>query len=168
MKTLYLCGFMGCGKTRTGKITARLLHRKFVDCDDYIVKEEGRTIPEIFEQSGEAYFRKAETEAIEKLSGDFVVATGGGALINENSARAARENGIVVFINTDFELCYERIKDDKNRPLVCKNTKEQLKELFEERKKIYKKNSHFSVNGNASDIQIAEEIKKLCLSITQK
>lgn len=159
--SVYLCGFMGCGKSHIGRMTAKLLGMKFIDLDRYIVNAQGLTIPEIFDKFGEPHFRVLEAKYIRELAEGCVVATGGGALINDETAKYARENGVSVYINTAFELCYRRISGDKNRPLVVKNTKEQLRELYETRAVIYKRNSTFMVNGNARDRIIAEEIAKL-------
>lgn len=152
---------MGCGKSHIGRMTAKLLGMKFIDLDRYIVNAQGLTIPEIFDKFGEPHFRVLEAKYIRELAEGCVVATGGGALINDETAKYARENGVSVYINTAFELCYRRISGDKNRPLVVKNTKEQLRELYETRSKIYKRNSTFMVNGNARDRIIADEIAKL-------
>lgn len=152
---------MGCGKSHIGRMTAKLLGMKFIDLDRYIVNAQGLTIPEIFDKFGEPHFRVLEAKYIRELAEGCVVATGGGALINDETAKYARENGVSVYINTAFELCYRRISGDKNRPLVVKNTKEQLRELYETRAVIYKHNSTFMVNGNARDRIIADEIAKL-------
>lgn len=159
--SVYLCGFMGCGKSHIGRMTAKLLGMKFIDLDRYIVNAQGLTIPEIFDKFGEPHFRALEAKYIRELAEGCVVATGGGALINDETAKYARENGVSVYINTAFELCYRRISGDKNRPLVVKNTKEQLRELYETRAVIYKRNSTFMVNGNSRDRIIADEIAKL-------
>lgn len=152
---------MGCGKSHIGRILAVKLGMKLVDLDKYIVNSENMSIPDIFERFGEPHFRALEAKYIKELAGGYVVATGGGALLNDETAKYARESGISVYINTSFETCYERIKGDKNRPLVVKNTYEQLEELYNKRAPIYRKNSTFMVNGNTRDTIIAEEIAKL-------
>ena len=63
--TLFLCGFMGCGKTALGKALAKRLELPLVDMDDLIVEREGMTIPEIFDQKGEPYFRKVESRLVD-------------------------------------------------------------------------------------------------------
>ncbi len=159
--SIYLCGFMGCGKSHVGRILASKLGIKLVDLDKYIVDAEKMTIPEIFDKFGEPHFRVLEAQYIKELSNGYVVATGGGALLNDETAKFAKQSGISVYINTSFETCYARIKGDKNRPLVMKNTPEQLEELYNKRAPIYRKNSTFMVNGNTRDTIIAEEIAKL-------
>lgn len=159
--TVYLCGFMGCGKSHIGRLLSSQTGRKFIDLDKYIVSMEGISIPEIFDKFGEPHFRALEAKYIRELSGGNIVATGGGALINDETAKFARESGVSVYINTSFEMCYRRIKGDQNRPLVVNNTPEQLKELYEKRAVIYRRNSTYMVNGNARDTVIAGEIDKL-------
>lgn len=161
MSSVYLCGFMGCGKSHIGRMTARVTGRSFVDLDRIIVEREGMAIPEIFEKYGEPHFRALEAQYIRELSDGYVIATGGGALINDSTAEYARQSGLTVYINTAFELCYQRIKNDKNRPLAVKNTKEQLMELYSARDKIYRRNSMCMVNGSTRDFIIRDEIIKL-------
>ena len=159
--TVYLCGFMGCGKSHIGRMLSAQMNRELVDLDKYIVTKEGLSIPEIFDKFGEPHFRQLEAKYIRELAGGKIVATGGGALINDETARFARESGVSVYINTSFRICYRRIKGDSNRPLVMNNTPEQLEELYNKRAEIYRRNATFMVNGNARDSIIAEEIKKL-------
>lgn len=161
MSSVYLCGFMGCGKSHVGRQLAAALGREFVDLDRYIINAERMTIPFIFEKFGEPHFRRLEAKYIKELSGDKVVATGGGALINDETAEYARQSGLSVYINTSFEICYNRIKDDTNRPLVVKNTKRQLEELYNTRDVIYRRNAMCMVNGCTTDTTITDEISKL-------
>lgn len=159
--SVYLCGFMGCGKSHIGRLLAAELGRELVDLDKVIVDREGMSIPDIFAQFGEPHFRQLEAKYIRELSGGYIVATGGGALINEHTAEFARQSGMSVYINTPFEVCYERIKNDANRPLVVNNTPEQLRRIYDARSEIYRRNSMFMVNGNARDSVICGEIVKL-------
>lgn len=159
MKTVYLCGFMGCGKSTIGKILARRNGCVFVDMDDYIVEREGMTIPQIFAEKGEKYFRDTETAVIGELAQkSCVIACGGGAMLKKENADIAAENGIVVYIDIPFEVCYERISGDTNRPLVMNNTKEQLEEVYNGRVPIYKANSTITVDGVGSADEIAARI----------
>lgn len=161
MSSVYLCGFMGCGKSHIGRMLAHSTGRKFIDLDRYIVDKEGMTIPEIFEKYGEPHFRELEAKYIRELSEGNIVATGGGALINDSTAKFAQESGLTVYINTSFEVCYDRIKNDTNRPLVVKNTREQLHELYCTRDVIYRRNSRYMVNGSTKDYIVRNEILKL-------
>ena len=161
MSSVYLCGFMGCGKSHIGRQLAAALSREYVDLDRVIVDREGMAIPEIFEKFGEPHFRKLEAKYIQELKDGYIVATGGGALLNDETAEFARKSGLSVYINASFETCYSRIKGDANRPLVVNNTPEQLRELYNKRAPIYSRNSMCMVNGNSKDYIIVEEIVKL-------
>ena len=144
---IFLCGFMGCGKTTVGKILARMLKTECLDLDDHIEKKEGMTIPEIFEQKGEGYFRSAETQALKDLSSKLmVVATGGGALLSEENAAVAKAAGLVVFIDTPFEVC---------------STKEQLSERFSQRRPLYLAHSNCVISGELGAAEIAKQAEKI-------
>ena len=160
-KPVFLCGFMGCGKSTIGKTLAKKLGREFVDLDSYIEKREGMTIPEIFAQKGEPYFRDLESEALRTLPATVgVVATGGGTLLRRENGDLAKSLGTSVFIDTPFALCYDRIKDDPHRPIAASSTREQLLERFEQRRPLYLENSEVTVDGTLTPIQIAQEILK--------
>jgi len=117
------------------------------------------TIPQIFEKYGETHFRTLESDALlEFKDKKGVVATGGGALLSEENSEIANSCGITVFIDTDFEMCYSRIKDDKKRPIAYNSTKEQLFERYQTRYSLYKAHSKLSCNGNNSPNMIADEI----------
>ena len=161
MKPIFLCGFMGCGKSTVGRRLASALKCSFIDMDDYIEKKEGRSISEIFETDGEEYFRNLETETIKNFGNKKgVIATGGGALLREENGRAAKKFGIPVFIDTRFSICYNRIKGDKNRPLAFNSTREELKRLYDKRKGLYIKNSLITVGGGVPVYTVVKEIIK--------
>ncbi len=163
-KTVFLCGFMGCGKSTVGKVAAGMLGIQFIDLDEYIEQQEDMTIPVIFSKKGEQYFRDCETEAIKQFGEKTsVVATGGGAMLREENAEAAQDAGVVIFIDTDFETCYERIKDDPHRPIAYNSTKEQLKERFDQRRPLYQAHSQFTIDGSLPPAQMAKKIKEIAL-----
>lgn len=160
MKSIYLCGFMGCGKSHIGRRLSKRLNMPLVDLDEYIVKKEKRSIPEIFNQSGEPYFRQLEADCLKELEEGYIVATGGGTLINENTAKYANEHGITVFLDAIFPVCYGRIKNDPNRPLVVNNTKEQLEDIFNTRREIYRIHSAITVKAAGTGSSITQEVIK--------
>ena len=157
---LYLCGFMGCGKSRIGRELAKKTGRAFADLDAYIVEHEKMSIPEIFDRSGEPYFRSLEAKYIAEMPDNSVVALGGGAIINENTAKTARETGKVIFLDVDFETCYKRIKDDSNRPLAFNNPKEKVKELYDTRRPIYSERSDIIIKAAGTPAKIIDKIKE--------
>ncbi|MGN0602278.1 MAG: shikimate kinase [Oscillospiraceae bacterium] len=161
-RSIYLCGFMGCGKSTVGRILSAGLNKKLVDLDTYIENKEQMKIPEMFEKFGEEYFREKESLALKELEASgAVVATGGGALLSDKNGQIAKNSGLVIFIDTPFAYCYNRIKGDKNRPIAYNSTKQQLKERFDYRRPLYIKNSHYSVSGQGSPRAIAQRIIQL-------
>lgn len=160
--TVFLCGFMGCGKSTVGRILANLLGVGYVDMDNYIEKTENMTIAEIFEKKGEQHFRMLETKAIEILSQkQMVIACGGGAMLNDKNAQIANKAGIVIFLDVPFNICYKRISGDSNRPLVVNNTVEWLENLYNKRYPIYKANSSISVTTSGTPNEVARNIFEL-------
>lgn len=160
MKNVYLCGFMGCGKSHIGRLLAKKTDRRFVDLDSYIEEKEGKSISRIFADEGEPYFREAEARYIREMPENCIVATGGGAVINPDTAEAAAKTGTIVFLDAGFELCYRRIENDPRRPLVMSNTKEQLSELYQTRRAVYRKRATLVVDANGVDRDIVFEIEK--------
>ena len=162
MKTIFLCGFMGCGKTTVGKLYSSKSGRIFVDMDSYIEDYEHKTIAEIFRDEGEAHFRKLEREAVERLApSGYIVATGGGAMVDSVNAEAAKKGGCVIFIDTPFESCYERIKGDRRRPLAYNSTKEELLARYDARRGAYLSAADSTVDGSGSPMEICERLKAL-------
>lgn len=159
MQAIYLCGFMGCGKSTIGRKIAEKLGCSFTDMDEYIVETEKMTIPQIFSEKGEDYFRSAETEAVKAL-GDKggVIACGGGAMLKDINAEEAAKRGTVVYINTPYDICWERISGDTNRPIVMANTKESLEALYNTRAPIYSAHSGAIVIGCGTPEEIAKRI----------
>lgn len=157
--TIFLCGFMGCGKTTVGKLAAQKMGLSFYDSDDLIVESQGMSIPEIFAEKGEPYFRKTEADIIKSLCGKkAVVACGGGAMLNPDSAAAAAAAGEVIFLDVDFESCYSRICGDSNRPIAAASTKEELEERFNSRRDIYLKHSTIQIDSCGSPMKTVEQI----------
>ena len=157
---LYLCGFMGCGKSRIGRELAAALGMRFSDLDEYIVEHEKMTIPEIFGKFGEPHFRELEAKYIAEMPDNSVTALGGGAIINEATAKTARETGKVIFLDADFETCYRRIRNDRNRPLAYNNPKEKVKVLFEQRRPVYADRADMIIKAAGTPSRITEEIRK--------
>ncbi len=134
-----LVGFMGAGKSSVGRILAARLGRCFVETDEMITAKEGRPIPEIFAEQGEARFRALEDEAVRLLAlkrGD-VIATGGGLPCRDGRLEALRAIGTVVWLSGDFATLYERALRGGDRPMLHGRTREQAEALYEARKSFY-------------------------------
>jgi shikimate kinase len=135
---IYISGFMGSGKSSMGEAAAKLTKRPltFADLDEVVVQRERMTIPEIFQLRDEEGFRLAEYHALSALNAD-IIALGGGTLTFAPSAEFVRKNGRVIFLDTDFELCYQRIHADGNRPNAAGKDRQSLKLLYELRQGTY-------------------------------
>ena len=119
-RLVVVTGFMGTGKTMTGKKLAEILGLDFLDMDQLIEAREGMTISDIFARKGEPYFRTLEEEVCKELStrSDLVVATGGGTLVNEKSYKRFSTKGQVVLLEATVEAIAERVRGDESRPLL--------------------------------------------------
>jgi shikimate kinase len=139
-KSIVLVGIMGAGKSSVGRRLAARLGVPFVDADTEIEKAAGMSIPEIFATHGEPYFRAGETRVIARLleSGPQVLATGGGAFMNEDTRAAIRAKGISVWLRATLEVLSRRVKRRNDRPLL-KNSDpvETLRRLMDERYPVY-------------------------------
>ena len=159
MKNIYLVGFMGSGKSTVGKILAEKLNMKFVDIDKLIEEKEGMKIKDIFEQKGESYFRELERKQIEAIVNQegLVVSTGGGLGANLNNMNLMKKNGDVVWLDVSLNTVLDRLKNDQDRPLLKQPT-EKIKQLFEERKNVYRL-ANIRINADKkTPSQIVEEI----------
>jgi len=134
---LFLCGFMGAGKSTIGRGLAERLDLPFADLDDIIEEETGRTIAEIFEDRGEKHFRKLERKLLLRAIREFrgVLALGGGALQNQHLVDHVKINGLLIFIETPFSVIFERITGHTDRPLLL-NEDGEPKEKDELRKEL--------------------------------
>lgn len=139
---IFLTGFMGAGKTSTGKLLAARLGIDCYDTDEIIAAVSGMSIAEIFTSRGEAFFRNMESELLrllgEKPPGTCVVSTGGGAVLRRENTIAMRRNGLIVLLHVTAEEACRRISQSKSRPLI--NTADPLRsirELLEKRTPFY-------------------------------
>lgn len=151
-ENIALIGFMGSGKTTIGRILAKHLEMKFIDLDKLIAAREKKTIPEIFEEKGEEYFRKLERDIAEEESKDnnVVISTGGGIIIDNENIKNLKKSSFVVYLDCELDCIYERIKNSKTRPLILNNEDvyTRIKELYERRQMLYRISADFTVKIN--------------------
>lgn len=135
-----LVGLMGVGKSTVGRKLASLLRRDFIDADEAIVEAAQLSIPEIFEQFGEPYFRDGERRVIARLieEGHGVIATGGGAFVDPSTRGLILERAIAVWIDADIQTLVERTARRNTRPLLKNgDPREILTRLAAERAPFY-------------------------------
>jgi shikimate kinase len=139
-RSIVLVGMMGAGKTSVGRRLASALHLPFRDADAEIEKAANLTIPEIFDHYGEAHFREGERRVVARLlaDGPAVLATGGGAFMNEETRRTCKEHGVTIWLNADVPVLLDRVRKKGNRPLLNTPDPEgSLRRLLAEREPIY-------------------------------
>ncbi len=119
-RSAVLIGMMGAGKSSVGRRLAARLGLSFVDADSEIETAAGCSIPEIFERHGEEHFRDGERKVIARLleHGPQVLATGGGAWMNEVTRETIAASGVSVWLKADFDVLLRRVKRRGNRPLL--------------------------------------------------
>lgn len=141
-RPIVLVGMMGVGKSSVGKRLAVLLDCPFIDADDAIENSARMSIPEIFDKHGEAYFRDGERRVIARLieegGANAVIATGGGAFVNDQTRALILERTIPVWLDSDVDTLVERTSRKDNRPLLKQgNPREILHRLREDRRPFY-------------------------------
>ena len=149
MKNIVLMGFMGAGKTTIGKKLAKALEYEFIDTDEWIEKEQGRKISNIFAEDGEVVFRDMETDLLKRLQNSeekFVLSVGGGMPVREENRALLRNLGIVIYLKTSKEEIIRRVSGDKNRPLLQGgDLEEKVTNLMNARAQIYVETAHMEV-----------------------
>ena len=139
-RPVVLVGMMGAGKTTVGRRLASRLGRQFIDSDEEIERAAQMTIPEIFEQRGEAEFRAGEMRVISRLlkEEDIVLATGGGAFVNAETRALVKASAVSVWLKADLDVLFERVSRRSNRPLLqTADPKGTLEKLIADRYPIY-------------------------------
>lgn len=141
-RPIVLVGMMGAGKSSVGKKLAAALNLPFVDADEAIEQAAQMSIAEIFTTYGEPYFRDGERRVIARLlenAGDrpTVVATGGGAFVNDQTRALILDKAITVWLDSDIETLLDRVGRKSTRPLLRDNPREVLTRLHAEREPFY-------------------------------
>jgi shikimate kinase len=146
-RNVILVGFMGAGKSTVGRLLARRLGRCFVETDAMITAREGRSIPEIFADRGEPYFRRLEAEVLDALAEKrgHVVATGGGFPCEPGVMDRLLQLGTVVWLAADFESAYARANRVGGRPMLAGRSAEDAAALYRVRQDSYRR-AHLSLD----------------------
>ena len=162
---IILIGFMGSGKSITGKLLAYRLGYNFVDTDVAIEKTYKQKIKEIFDNEGEDAFRQKETDTIKKLAQKThqVISTGGGVATKKEDMQALRENGVVIALTAMPRTILKRTNNDKRPLLAKKSNEERLKtiiELMAKRSEFYKKADLIIKTDDTTPLKNVEIITK--------
>lgn len=166
---IYLNGFMASGKSTVGPRVAARLGSTFLDLDRLIRVHEGRSIPRIFAEDGEDYFRDLETEALRKTAdtADLVVALGGGALVKDENRAFAKEHGRVVYLQVDPKTILDRVgdeaderpllQDEEGRPLSRQRMQQRIERMLEERKTMYA-DAHATIDATRPVAEVVDSV----------
>lgn len=161
-ENIVLIGFMGSGKSSSGRLIAARLGFRFVDTDRLIVQNTGMPITEIFAKHGEAWFRDQETRALESLrerTGQ-VIATGGGIILRESNVALLRRLGFVAWLTADEKAILERVSRNNKRPLMqTENPRETIHRLLTQRNPLYRAAAHCVIDTDGrSRAEVADAV----------
>ncbi len=167
---IFLVGLMGAGKTTLGRLLAKRLEKIFVDSDHEIEARTGVGIPTIFEIEGEEGFRRREAQVIAELATrrGQVLATGGGVVIRPENRAQLKANGYVVYLHALPETLYERLRNDRSRPLLqTADPLGKLRALYAERDPLYRETADLVMDvrriGTQTLLQhLLKELTKEC------
>ena len=161
---LALAGFMGTGKSRIGWELSRELSLHFVDTDKLISKVVGKTIPEVFAERGEGFFRACESEVVRRVTrlDHAVVSLGGGTFVHECNRRELLRRGPVVVLTASPETVYARTKNSDRPLLHVPDPLTRITELMREREGAYQQGTiHVHSDGRPSEEIVAEIVERL-------
>ena len=164
-RAIVLVGLMGAGKTSVGRRLAEKLGLAFVDADHEIALAAGKSIPEIFADHGEDYFREGERRVIARLleNGPQVLATGGGAYMNSETRERIRDHGISVWLKADLDLLLKRVAKRNDRPLLQQDDPAKvLQRLMDTRYPVY---STADVTVESRDVQHGQMVNDVIKAI---
>lgn len=139
-RSIVLIGMMGAGKSTIGRRLSARLGLPFLDADTEIEAAAGMSIPDIFETRGEADFRDGEVRVIARLldSGPAVIATGGGAVMREETRERIRDKAVSIWLKVDTDVIMRRVKRRSDRPLLqTPDPEATVERLIREREPVY-------------------------------
>lgn len=158
---IFIIGFMGSGKSHIGRSLAEVLGVEHYDLDYLLEKECMLSIKDIFKNYGEKKFRLLEQDILYSTPSAGIFSTGGGIVLSRAN-RDYLKDYQVIWLKPPWEVLYQRIKNS-NRPLVLKNTKEELFNIFKERTEIYKEVANFSIDDIDEDKIISKIVNIITL-----
>ena len=164
-KNIVLIGLMGSGKSMIARELGKRLKASVVATDDLVEAKEGQAIHEIFKSKGEAYFRNLETEIIKEVSlrRGIIIDCGGGVVLVPKNLKFLKTNGIVFYLQATPLVIYQRIKNEKHRPLLkVPDPLGCIKELHQQRLPLYNQ-ADYTVDANDASIEgpVVEILKRI-------
>ena len=164
MKNVVLIGFMGTGKTSVGRLLAARLGCAFHDLDHKIEEKYGMSIPAMFREHGESYFRAREKEAVRAAAqrANLVIATGGGTVKDPENVTLLRRRGILVALTADVDTILQRTATRGRRPVLdhadAGDRRAAVMQLLAERRHIYEDADITVDTSGRSPLEVAERI----------
>lgn len=161
---LIFIGFMGTGKTTLGEYIASNDGLNYIDLDEYIVSQEQRSIPEIFDKIGETGFRNLEFLYLQQCIEQYdVISTGGGIVEGLDAFNLLKSRHNVIWLDCDLNIVYERIKNDSNRPNANNKSFFELKSLYSSRVSRYNEIAFTKLNSNQPLPELYHIIQEMVL-----
>ena len=166
--TIFLIGFMGCGKSTVSKELSRQFGLKIIEMDQLIAERERMSIPDIFSKKGEPYFRALETSLLKdlKTQTNLVVSCGGGVAMRRENVALMKEQGRIVLLTAKPKTILERVSHSDDRPLLKgRKTISEITGLLSARRPAYEAAADFCVttdHKDASDIAVEIMGKLTC------
>ena len=155
------CGMMGSGKSLIGKKFAKIINFNFVDTDSFIEEKTGKSINQIFDESGEIFFRELEENYISKILNkkNYVFSLGGGVMNNLNLRNIIKNNSYNIYLQVEINTLSKRLESSKHRPLINNiNIKKKLKQLIKERENFYQE-ADLTIRNNNKISDTINELK---------
>ena len=160
-KSIVLVGLMGSGKSAIGKILSERIGVPLSDTDKIIEEEVGKTVYEIFNDSGEKYFRQVEEEVVGRVldKAAHIISTGGGSILSSITRKAIKSKSFSIWVQCNVDIISKRIHDQEKRPLLKnKNILDTLVKKNRERVKFYRQADTYIVNENSNVEMTVEAI----------
>jgi shikimate kinase len=157
---VYLVGMPGSGKSSVARALAPLLSLPFVDLDEEVEQQSGRTVAEIFEAGGEGVFRLAESRALAAVAagGGAVVACGGGIVLDPSNCAVLASSGVAVYLEAPLKTLRARVGDGGGRPLLKGDPEAELETLLRDREELYRSVAEHIVDAESDAETVAKAI----------